>query len=388
MSTQKKSRIHRINHTSSTPVRVATGGMLATLVVGGAVAVNAQKNLILNVNGETSHVSAMSGDVKSILASHDVDLKDGDFVSPAANSSVKDKQEITVRTARPVTLTVDGVQKTIQSTALTVKDFLNQVGTINPDEYVSAQGSTKIPESGMKLEVVPLKDITLDDGGQLGDMKVPAVTVKDFLDRRGIKLGADDKVTPELGKKLVSGDKITIERNKTEDQTVKEAVEPTVRYVDDPNSPKGSETVVEPGKAGEREVTYTVKSRNGQEVQRWEKASKILSEATEKVISRGTKAAVASTKSSSASAPAVAGGSVWDSIAQCESGGKWNTSTGNGFSGGLQFTDQTWQAFGGGAYAPTAAGATREQQIAVANKVQAAQGWGAWPACTSKLGIR
>ena len=382
MSTHKKSRINHINHSSSKPVRVATGGMLATLVVGGAVVVDAQKDLILNVNGETSHVSAMSGDVKSILASHDVDLKDGDFVSPAPNSSVKDKQEITVRTARPVTLTVDGDARTIQSTALTVKDFLTQVGNINPDDYVSAQGSTKIPEEGMKLDVVPLKDITLDDGGQIGNMKVPAVTVKDFLDRRGITVGPEDKVTPELGKKLVNGDKITIERNKTEDKTVKEAVEPVVRYVDDPSKPKGSETVIAPGKAGEREVTYTIKSHNGKEVQRWEKASKILTEPAEKVVSRGTKAA------SSASAPAVGDGSVWDTIAQCESGGNWSINTGNGFSGGLQFTDQTWQAFGGGAYAPTAAGASREQQIAVAKKVQAAQGWDAWPACTSKLGIR
>ncbi|MFE1515063.1 transglycosylase family protein, partial [Corynebacterium bovis] len=89
-----------------------------------------------------------------------------------------------------------------------------------------------------------------------------------------------------------------------------------------------------------------------------------------------------------AAAPAVADGGVWDSIAQCESGGNWAINTGNGFNGGLQFTPSTWAAFGGTAYAPQAYMATREQQIAVAEKVQAAQGWGAWPACTSKLGIR
>ena len=62
--------------------------------------------------------------------------------------------------------------------------------------------------------------------------------------------------------------------------------------------------------------------------------------------------------------------------------------SGNGFSGGLQFTPSTWAAFGGTEYAPEAWQASREQQIAVAQKVQAAQGWGAWPACTSKLGLR
>ena len=79
---------------------------------------------------------------------------------------------------------------------------------------------------------------------------------------------------------------------------------------------------------------------------------------------------------------------VWDRVAACESGGNWSINTGNGYSGGLQFSASTWQAYGGGQYAPTANLATREQQIAVAEKVLAAQGWGAWPACTAKLGLR
>ena len=79
---------------------------------------------------------------------------------------------------------------------------------------------------------------------------------------------------------------------------------------------------------------------------------------------------------------------MWDSLAQCEAGGNWAINTGNGFSGGLQFTPSTWLAYGGGQYAPQAHLATREQQIAVASKVQAGQGWGAWPACTAKLGLR
>jgi hypothetical protein len=75
----------------------------------------------------------------------------------------------------------------------------------------------------------------------------------------------------------------------------------------------------------------------------------------------------------------------WDQIAQCESGGRWNTSTGNGFSGGLQFTPSTWRANGGSG---SPAGATRAQQIAVAERVLASQGWGAWPSCSRKVGAR
>ncbi|WP_129309922.1 transglycosylase family protein [Streptomyces sp. L2] len=83
---------------------------------------------------------------------------------------------------------------------------------------------------------------------------------------------------------------------------------------------------------------------------------------------------------------AAAGSGVWDRIAQCESGGNWHINTGNGYYGGLQFAAGTWRAYGGTAYAPTADQASRGAQIAVATKVQHAQGWGAWPVCSARAG--
>ena len=78
---------------------------------------------------------------------------------------------------------------------------------------------------------------------------------------------------------------------------------------------------------------------------------------------------------------------TWDRLAQCESSGRWHINTGNGVYGGLQFTHQTWIAFGGGRYARNANRATKAQQIRIATKVQRVQGWGAWPACSRKLGL-
>jgi LysM repeat protein len=83
-------------------------------------------------------------------------------------------------------------------------------------------------------------------------------------------------------------------------------------------------------------------------------------------------------------APASSGGANWSAIAACESGGNWAASTGNGFYGGLQFTEQTWLANGGGRYASSANLATPAQQIAVAQNVLASQGIGAWPACGAR----
>lgn len=79
--------------------------------------------------------------------------------------------------------------------------------------------------------------------------------------------------------------------------------------------------------------------------------------------------------------PTSRSGVNWDAVAQCESGGNWHINTGNGFYGGLQFTYSTWLGYGGGAYAPRADLATREQQIAIAERVLAGQGIGAWPVC-------
>lgn len=78
-------------------------------------------------------------------------------------------------------------------------------------------------------------------------------------------------------------------------------------------------------------------------------------------------------------------GGVWDRLAQCESGGNWHINTGNGFYGGLQFTLSSWRAVGGRDYPHKASKAV---QIENAKKLLAIQGWGAWPACSSKLGLR
>lgn len=87
---------------------------------------------------------------------------------------------------------------------------------------------------------------------------------------------------------------------------------------------------------------------------------------------------------SATGASAATDGATWDALAQCESGGNWATNTGNGYTGGLQFSSTTWAAYGG---TGSAADASREQQIAVAEQVQAAQGWEAWPSCAAQLGL-
>src|SRR3954453_2542664 len=84
-------------------------------------------------------------------------------------------------------------------------------------------------------------------------------------------------------------------------------------------------------------------------------------------------------------APASAAEHDWSGVAQCESGGNWSINTGNGYYGGLQFSQSTWEGYGGAAYAPRADLATPDQQITVAEAVLAGQGIGAWPVCGQYL---
>ena len=374
MAPHQKSRINRINSTRSVPLRLATGGVLATLLIGGVTAAATKKDIIVDVNGEQMSLVTMSGTVEGVLAQAGVELGDQDIVSPSLDSSISDEDTVTVRTAKQVALVVEGQIQNVTTTAVSVEDLLQEVGGITGADAVDADLSETIPESGLKVSVTKPKIISINDGGKVTYVSLAAQNVQEALKLRDIELGAQDRINVPLDQQLKNNAQIQIDRveNTEVTETVPFDAEPT--YVDDPEAPAGDETVVEEGTPGTKEVTRTVTTVNGQE-----ESSTVINEveitaAKPATISRGTKT--------------VAANSVWDQLAQCESGGNWAINTGNGFSGGLQFHPQTWLAYGGGAFSGDASGASREQQISIAEKVQAAQGWGAWPACTASLGIR
>ena len=381
MSTSNQ--IKRINNTRSMPLRLATGGVLSTLAVGGVVAATAHKDITVDVNGETMQLATFSTDVKGALEAAGVQVGADDFVSANPDDVLTSGETITVRTSKPVAVTVDGVEKQLSSTALTVQDLLGDMGDIAPGAAVKAAGVDTDGDAtvtdGMKLEVVSPKIIQVNDGGKVTYTSIAAKTVRDVIEARGIDVDEDDRVTPSMDTPVTEGMTIKVDQVSTTDYDATESFDAEPNYVDDPELERGTEEVRVEGTPGERTVTHRLIMVNGAQESNDIINSKETRPATPATIARGTK--------EPAAAPAVADGSVWDTLAQCESTGNWAINTGNGFSGGLQFTDSTWQAFGGGEYASQAWQASREQQIAVAQKVQAAQGWGAWPACTAKLGI-
>ncbi|AKK05355.1 hypothetical protein CMUST_05085 [Corynebacterium mustelae] len=382
MAIRQKTRINDLNATRSVPLRLATGGMLATLVIGGVTVAAYKKDVVVDLNGEEITLSTLSSDVAGALRDAGIEVQDEDIVSPAPSQKLADASIITVRTLKQVAVVIDGKEEVIRTNAVTVGELVEQMDSIPAALKalgLSAPVDAKLRDSGMSVDVVTPKIVSITDGTKTAHVSLAAATVADVLKERGIKLGAHDKVTPSLESPVGNNERISVDRVTIEEISGVESYEEQPQFVDDPNVLQGIEKVVTEAVAGQRDVTRKITKTNGIETGNEIVAEEILVPAVAATISRGTKVSTA---------PAIPDGSVWDTLAQCESTGNWSINTGNGFHGGLQFHPQTWTAYGGGEYAPYAYMATREEQIAVAKKVQAAQGWGAWPACTAKMGLR
>ena len=384
VTTHKKSQIDRLNGSTSVPLRMATGSMLATLLVGGGLAVVNKKDVTIDVNGQQMDLVTMSNSVEGALKQAGIKIGPDDLIVPSPSERLTRTESIKVRSAKSVAVVVDGPAKTVKSAGLTVDELVSEIGSeiggVNEGDLLSKGRDTVIPADGMKLDITRPKVVSINDGGDVTYTQMAASNVGDLLRRRNINLKPEDVVTPSITSPVKAGMDVRIDRVRTDQVRETVPFEAPANYKDDATAFEGDEVVEEAGTPGSKEVKRSIRTVNGKEESNTVISEKEVTPAKPATIKRGTKA--------KASAPSVANGSVWDSLAQCEAGGNWAINTGNGFSGGLQFTPSTWLAYGGGQYAPQAHLATREQQIAVASKVQAGQGWGAWPACTAKLGLR
>ncbi|MFW0795607.1 transglycosylase family protein [Gordonia sp. CPCC 205515] len=370
--------VARINESQSTRARVAVGAMLTTLTAGGVMGVAMHKDVKLDVDGQVREVSTMALSVDSVLRSQGLTPVDGDQISAALDSGVSDGQTITVNRVKTVTLDVDGLRKNVKTTANEVTDLLDHHGLQGSVDATNFASVDPIPVSGAVVDVVTPKRVKLTDGVVTWRPTVAAKTVGDLLAATGKPLSGEDKVVPAANTPVTENMKIVVTRIRTEEATVNERIAPPEITKEDPTLVRDRRVVLNPGKPGQQEVKYELTWVNGKVVKRSKLDASVLAPPKPATVKIGTKAG----------APFVAAGSVWDSLAQCESTGNWAINTGNGFYGGIQFDQNTWDRWGGQEFAPRADLATREEQIAIASKTQAAQGWGAWPSCSSSLGLR
>ncbi|MCZ4499971.1 MAG: hypothetical protein JWQ74_2526 [Marmoricola sp.] len=325
----------------------------------------------LSVDGKTHSVRTFGDDVSDVLAGEGIKLASRDVVVPSLTSGVQDGDTITVRYSRPLAVSVDGKKHTYWTTATKIETALDQLGIAHGQAALSTSRSASIDREGMALAITTPKPFLVKIGkADARKVKVAAPTVRALLTRLHARYDGDDIVKPALGKRIQAGDKITvIHVRKVRKHVAREAVPAGVVEKKDPSAYAGDRTTVSSGRAGVRDVTYKVVLHNGTVFRRVVLEQSVLRKPVAAVVAVGTKQMPSST----------ANGGAWDRIAKCESGGNWHTNTGNGYYGGLQFNLGTWRANGGSGRPDQA---SREQQIAVAERVRAASGgYGAWPHC-------
>ncbi|TNC29760.1 resuscitation-promoting factor [Amycolatopsis alkalitolerans] len=362
--------------------RFLRGSVLALLISitgGGAAALAMNKSVTIDVDGHEQTVHSFGKTVGEVL--HDAGLTVGehDALSPSPQASVGDGGVIKLEHGRHLNLIVDGVAQDSWVRADTLARALDQLGMTGKfanGSFFSMAPNAPLPVQGATVTINTLKHVTLYDGGaDPRQVTTTAVTAADFLKDQNLTLGPDDAVDGGLQFKITNGAEVHISRTGVSVINQQETIDPPVQQIQDNTLDAGKQVVQDPGMPGQQLVTYRITERNGEETARQQLSVKVLVQARPKIIRIGTKQ------------PDISNGGLWDRLAQCESTGNWAANTGNGFEGGLQFTNSTWLAYGGGAYAQHAYQASREQQIVIAQRVQAGQGWGAWPVCSKKAGI-
>ncbi len=377
--------VTKLHHSKSPALRGITGAALLTLGLAGGYAVAAHKTVTLTVDGTSTTVTTMRSTVADIIGENGFTLGERDDLTvdqhvATADATVGDHGTIELRRSRPVQISLDGrVTEQQWTTAATVDGALAQL-KMTDTAPVAANRAARVPLGGMALPVVSAKDVVLNDGGVSRTVHLAAPNVAGLLVAAGVPLEQNDRVTPAVSAPVTDGMQIQVTRIRMEKRVERAPLVPNAQRIEDPTMNMSRSVVQDPGTPGVQDVTYAVSTVNGVETGRLPVANAVITPARDSVLRVGAKPGT--------EVPPVTNGAAWDALASCESGGNWAINTGNGFYGGVQFDFGTWLAHGGAKYAPRADLATREEQIAIASKTQAVQGWGAWPVCSSRIGAR
>ncbi len=406
------------------------------VVAGGATAYGVfNKTVDLTIDGKTQTVRTFGDSVQDVLDSKQVKVDSEDIVSPAASASISDGVDIQVKYARPLALSVDGVTTEEVVHETTVADALETAGVeLKDDAYLSSDRQSKIPRSGLELVVSNPKVIKVKADGDTKKVRTASPTVSGVLEEADVKVDHDDEIKAkssddkssdakadeksgknEAGKSDLSLDKsaeadnadtakdkpektapkgelaeddlvtknmkLKVVRVKTETKDVDIPVAFDVETRKNDDMDKGDKKIVRAGKNGVKRENVTITTADGDVRKRDVHKSKVVREPVNKIVEIGTKAPKPAKPAESAGPAA----GVFDRLAQCESGGNWQANTGNGFYGGVQFSAQTWHSMGGSGLPSEN---SRAEQIKRATALQQQSGWGQWPACSKKLGLR
>jgi len=359
-------------------------GLVIAGVLGGTAAWvghPADKSVDLRVDGQSRQLHTTASNVRGALASAGLDVGSHDLVAPDLNSAIHNGSSIVVRRGHELQITVDGVSRDVWVNADSVDEALSQLG-YGSNSLVSVSRSMRLDRGTTQLSISSPKRLTLLVDGKRLPVSSAGPTVRDALYASMVFLGPSDRVSAPATSTIYDNQVIRVQRVRYGTASATVAMPfGTVRSADATRY-VGQNSVVTAGRAGAKRVVYSLVYVDGKLAGRVVRSAAVLRAPVTQVLKVGSKPQPTNT---GATPPANTSGLNWDAVATCESGGNWHINTGNGFYGGLQFDYGTWLSNGGGAYAPRADLASREQQIAIATRLYNARGSSPWPVCGQRL---
>jgi len=358
---------------------------VVVLATGGVAVADAHKTVTLDVDGVTTSVSTFAGSVDGLLAEQELDLGSRDTVTPAG--ALSDGVDVVVRHAHQVTISADGAEQTVWTTALTADEALEMLAARGDDvRLVASRSDGGRPDLSMDLTLDGPAAVQVDGTTQ----RVPdgSATVAEALEALGIELQPLDRVSVQHADGTVT---VVVNRVVVQDVTTTHEVPFNAVEQQDASRYVGDSEVTTAGVPGVRTVVDRVTTVDGQETGRTTLSDSVTQAPVDQVTSVGTKkkpvVAKPSTPAASAGTPAVGGGDAgglnWAALAACESGGNPSIVSASGKYHGLyQFSVGTWNAVGGTGL-PSQASA--EEQTARAQMLYNRSGAGQWPVCGSRL---
>jgi uncharacterized protein YabE (DUF348 family) len=371
---------------------VAVGATAAFAVAGGSVAYAAKsKTVSLSVDGQVQKVHTFGSTVGDALEAGKVQVGEHDVVAPGLDAGLKDGQEIAVQYGRKLTVDADGTKKTYWTTADSVNEALADLGLRYDGAFLSTSRSAPLGRQGLELVVKTPKTVQIVHAGKVATIKSLAGTVGEALTAAKITWDRDDRISPAPATALKRGvNRIGYVKVDVKTVTKTVAVAHGTDQTKSATMLEGTKKTTAKGSDGSTSITYRYTYLDGKLSTQKVVSSKVVTAPVDEQVLVGTKpkpepAQPTQPTTNTSTPPSSGNTSAWDRIAECESGGNWAANTGNGYYGGLQFDHGTWAAYGGTAYANNANGASKAQQIAIAEKVKADRGgYGAWPVCGAR----
>jgi uncharacterized protein YabE (DUF348 family) len=284
--------------------RLAAQALVLALVVAatGAFALM-HKTVTLDVDGSASTVSAFGRTVGDVLASNGVKVATGDLVAPSVDQLIADEGDIVVRHGREVVVEVDGEERTVWTTGLTVGDVIAEMD-LRDGFRASASRSAELGRDVLRFSTAKTVQVVVD--GTTTPVQTNALTVREVLQEQGVVLGERDQVSVSLDVAAVDGLVVMVTRvtSVTRSEVTAQPFE-TVRE-DDPDLAKGTEVVSVRGHEGSSAVTFVAYEVDGVEIGRTVLARSVLRTPVTEVVRVGTFVApVVKAGTSLANTPAV-----------------------------------------------------------------------------------